>query len=144
LLGILTGLSTFIPYIGAIVVAVPVVLTGLLQWGWPVGALGTLAAYMVIQAVDANYLTPVIIGRETNIHPVAIILAILICGALWGFWGVFFAVPIAVIVKSVLDLVYFPSRESTEGAPVTPVSSEAVAGSGGDQVSSRPGRDQEA
>jgi putative permease len=112
LLGILTGISTFIPYIGAIVVAVPVVLVGLVQWGTVVqGGLGTLATYMVVQAVDANYLTPVIIGRETKTHPVAIILAILICGSLWGFWGVFFAVPILVVVKSVLDQVYFPARE---------------------------------
>jgi putative permease len=112
LLGILTGVSTFIPYIGAIVVAVPVVLVGLVQWGTVVqGGLGTLATYMMVQAVDANYLTPVIIGRETKTHPVAIILAILICGSLWGFWGVFFAVPILVVVKSVLDQVYFPARE---------------------------------
>jgi putative permease len=112
LLGILTGISTFIPYVGAIVVAVPVVLVGLIQWGTLVrGGLGILATYMVVQAVDANYLTPVIIGRETRIHPIAIILAILICGSLWGFWGVFFAVPIAVVVKSVLDQVYFPARE---------------------------------
>lgn len=117
LLGILTGLSTFIPYVGAIVVALPVVATGLIQWGTFAGGVGTLAVYMAVQAVDANYLTPVIIGRETNIHPVAIILAILICGTLWGFWGVFFAVPIAVVVKSVLDQVYFPAREGTLGKP---------------------------
>jgi putative permease len=93
LLGILTGLSTFIPYIGAIVVAVPVTVAGLLQWG-------TLAK--------------VIIGRETNIHPVAIIGAILVCGSLWGFWGVFFAVPAAVVVKSVLDQVYFATIEDPD------------------------------
>ncbi|MFO7768098.1 MAG: AI-2E family transporter [bacterium] len=117
LLGILTGLSTFIPYVGAIVVALPVVATGFIQWGTFTGGVGTLLVYMAVQAVDANYLTPVIIGRETSIHPVAIILAILICGTLWGFWGVFFAVPIAVVVKSVLDQVYFPAREGTLGEP---------------------------
>ncbi len=111
LLGLLTGVSTFIPYIGAIVVAVPVVLVGLIQWGTLMKGLGTLAVYMGVQMVDANYLTPVIIGRETNTHPVAIIVAILLCGSLWGFWGVFFAVPILVVVKSVLDQVYFPVRE---------------------------------
>lgn len=109
LLGILTGLSTFIPYVGAIAVGIPVVVVGLIQWGLS-GGIGTLFAYLVIQTVDANYLTPVIIGRETNIHPIAIILAILICGSLWGFWGVFFAVPAAVVVKSILDQVYFPSQ----------------------------------
>jgi putative permease len=115
LLGIMTGLSTFIPYVGAIAVTVPVVVAALLQWGtWP-QTLGALAAYTGIQIVDGNYLTPVLIGRETNIHPVAIIGAILICGSLWGFWGVFFAVPAAVVVKSVLDQVYFAAREEPIG-----------------------------
>jgi len=120
LLGILTGLSTFIPYVGAIAVTVPVVVAALLQWGTWSQTLGTLAAYIGIQIVDGNYLTPVLIGRETNIHPVAIIGAILICGSLWGFWGVFFAVPAAVVVKSVLDQVYFAAREeAAEGTTVT-------------------------
>ncbi|MCK4772776.1 MAG: AI-2E family transporter [Candidatus Latescibacteria bacterium] len=111
LLGILTGLSTFIPYVGAIVVGFPVVAAGFIQWGTWSAAVGTLAAYLGVQSVDGYYLTPVIIGKETSIHPIAIIMAILICGSLWGFWGVFFAVPAAVIVKSILDQVYFPSLE---------------------------------
>lgn len=108
LLGIMTGLSTFIPYIGAIVVGIPVVAVGLLQWGLS-GAIGTLIAYVAVQIVDGNLMTPVIIGRETDIHPIGIIAAIVICGSLWGFWGVVFAVPAAVIVKSILDVLYFPS-----------------------------------
>lgn len=111
LLGIMTGLSTFIPYVGATVVGVPVVIAGFIQWGTFGKALLTFVVYTVIQIVDGNYMTPVIIGRETNIHPVAIILAILICGTLWGFWGVVFAVPVAVVVKSVFDVLYFPSLE---------------------------------
>ena len=116
LLGIMTGLSTFIPYIGAIVVTIPVVATGLLQWGSFTAGVLTLLAYTGVQAVDANFLTPVLIGRETNIHPVAIIGAILICGSLWGFWGVFFAVPVAVVVKSILDQVYFGSMDAPRAA----------------------------
>ncbi len=111
LLGIMTGLSTFIPYVGATVVGVPVVIAGFIQWGTFGKALLTFAVYTAIQIVDGNYMTPVIIGRETNIHPIGIILAILICGTLWGFWGVVFAVPAAVIVKSVFDVLYFPSLE---------------------------------
>ncbi len=133
LLGLLTGVSTFIPYIGAIVVAVPVVLVGLIQWGTMMKGLGTLAVYMGVQMVDANYLTPVIIGRETNTHPVAIIVAILLCGSLWGFWGVFFAVPILVVAKSVLDQVYFPVREDPSRI-VEALLSPTVA-SDGDEVS---------
>jgi len=80
----------------------------LLQWGVG-GAVWTLCVYLAVQIVDANIMTPVIIGRETNIHPIGIMAAILICGTLWGFWGVVFAVPAAVVVKSMMDVLYFPS-----------------------------------
>ncbi len=111
LLGIMTGLSTFIPYIGATVVGVPVVAAAFIQWGTFGKALLTFGVYTAIQIVDGNYMTPVIIGRETNIHPIGIIFAIVICGTVWGFWGVVFAVPAAVVVKSILDVLYFPSLE---------------------------------
>jgi len=118
LLGIMTGLSTFIPYIGATVVGVPVVAAALIQWGTFGKALLVFGAYMLVQIVDGNYMTPVIIGRETNIHPIGIIFTIVICGSLWGFWGVVFAVPVAVIVKSVLDVLYFPALEDPPGKRV--------------------------
>ncbi len=120
LLGIMTGLSTFIPYIGATVVGLPVVVAAFIQWGTLGKALLTFGVYTAIQIVDGNYMTPVIIGRETNIHPIGIILAILICGTLWGFWGIVFAVPAAVIVKSVLDVLYFPSVEQVSSSDEVP------------------------
>jgi len=103
LLALLTGFSVLIPYIGALAVTVPVALLALAQWGptWDAG--WVLLAYGIIQLIDGNVLAPLILGEAINVHPTAIILAVLVFGSLWGIWGAFFAVPLAVVVKSVLD-----------------------------------------
>jgi putative permease len=59
-------------------------------------------AYLVIQALDGNVLVPLLFGEVVNLHPIAIIVAILVFGGLWGFWGVFFAIPLATLVNAVL------------------------------------------
>ena len=61
-----------------------------------------LAAYGIIQALDGNVLVPFVFSEVVDIHPVAIIVAILFFGGIWGFWGVFFAIPLAVVVQAVL------------------------------------------
>ena len=62
-----------------------------------------LFAYSVIQAIDGVVLVPLLFSEAVNLHPVSIIIAILFFGGLWGFWGVFFAIPLATVVKSVLN-----------------------------------------
>ena len=62
-----------------------------------------IIAYAVIQALDGNLLVPLLFSEVVNLHPVAIILAILFFGGLWGFWGIFFAIPLATFVKAVLN-----------------------------------------
>lgn len=102
LLAIAVGLSVLIPYIGAAVVTLPVALIALFQWGWGTEFFYLLGAYAVIQALDGNVLVPLLFSEAVNLHPVAIILAVLAFGGLWGFWGVFFAIPLATLVKAVL------------------------------------------
>lgn len=101
LLGVLVGLSVLIPYIGAAAVTVPVAMVGLFQWGWTPEFWWLLAAYGIVQALDGNVLVPVLSSEAVNLHPVAIIVAVLVFGGLWGFWGVFFAIPLATLVKAV-------------------------------------------
>ena len=102
LLGVLVGLSVIVPYIGATLVTVPVLLIAWFQWGWS-PELGWLAlSYFVIQALDGNVLVPLLFSEVVNLHPVAIIVAILVFGGLWGFWGVFFAIPLATLVQAIL------------------------------------------
>jgi putative permease len=102
LLGVLVGLSVIVPYIGATVVTIPVLLIAWYQWGWTADFAWLAAAYLVIQALDGNVLVPLLFSEVVNLHPVAIIVAILVFGGLWGFWGVFFAIPLATLVQAVL------------------------------------------
>ncbi|MBF0367880.1 MAG: AI-2E family transporter [Magnetococcales bacterium] len=103
LLGILTGLSVLIPFLGVAVVTVPVAVLGVVQWGITLEALHPLAAYGILQIIDGNVLAPLILGETVKVHPTTIILAVLFFGSLWGVLGVFFAVPLAVLVKSIFE-----------------------------------------
>jgi len=102
LLAVLTGLSVLIPYIGAAAVTIPVALVALFQWGPTADFYYVLLAYGIIQALDGNLLAPLLFSEVVNLHPVAIIVAILVFGGLWGFWGVFFAIPLATLINAVL------------------------------------------
>jgi putative permease len=103
LLSVLMGISVIIPYIGATLVTFPVLIVGYFQWGLDGDDFTLLLiAYSVIQALDAVFLIPFLFSEAVNLHPVAIIIAILFFGGLWGFWGVFFAIPLATVVKAVL------------------------------------------
>ncbi len=93
LLALLVGLSVVVPYIGAVVVSVPVAMIAFFQWGWSDQFIYLMAAHAIIQALDGNVLVPLLFSEAVNLHPVAIICAVLLFGGLWGFWGVFFAIP---------------------------------------------------
>ena len=103
LLALLVGLSVIIPYIGAAVVTVPLLLIAWFQWGWSSSFVWLMVAYFVIQALDGNVLVPLLFSEVVNLHPVAIIVAILVFGGLWGFWGIFFAIPLATLVQAILS-----------------------------------------
>ena len=103
LLAVLVGLSVIIPYIGAAVVTFPVILIAWFQWGWGGDFIWLMVAYFVVQALDGNVLVPLLFSEAVNLHPVAIIVAILFFGGIWGFWGVFFAIPLATVIQAVLQ-----------------------------------------
>lgn len=103
LLALLVGLSVVIPYIGAVVVTIPVTVVAYFQWGWGGDLFWLVMVYGVIQAIDGNVLVPLLFSEAVNLHPIAIILAVLIFGGLWGFWGVFFAIPLATLVKALYN-----------------------------------------
>ncbi len=103
LLATVVGFSVLVPYIGAAVATIPIALVAFFQfgWGWDFGQV--MIAYAIIQALDGNLLVPLLFSEVVNLHPVAIILAILLFGGLWGFWGIFFAIPLATFFKAVLN-----------------------------------------
>ena len=103
LLATVVGFSVLIPYIGAAMITIPIALIAFFQFGWSWGFGNVMIAYAVIQALDGNLLVPLLFSEVVNLHPVAIILAILFFGGLWGFWGIFFAIPLATLVQAVMQ-----------------------------------------
>lgn len=114
LLGILVGLSVLIPYVGAALVTIPVLAVALVQFGLGSEFWYIFIAYSIIQALDGNLLVPLLFSEAVSLHPLYIIIAVLFFGGLWGFWGVFFAIPLATLVKAVLSAWDDPQVE--EGA----------------------------
>ena len=103
LLALLVGLSVLVPFIGAAIVTVPVLVVAYMQWGWSASFAWLAVAYVVIQVLDGNVLVPMLLSEAVNLHPFVIILAVLFFGGLWGLWGVFFAIPIATLIKAVYN-----------------------------------------
>ena len=103
LLAVLVGLSVLIPFVGAAVVTIPVVFVAWFQWGFTGDFFVLVSAYLIIQAIDGNLLVPMLFSEVNNLHPVAIIAAVLIFGGLWGVLGVFFAIPLATLVHAVIN-----------------------------------------
>ena len=101
LLSVLVGLSVIIPFVGAFLVTIPVVIVGLLQFGLSTEFYLLIGLYLLLQALDGNLLVPIIFSETVKLHPVVIILAVFIFGSMFGFWGVFFSIPIATFIKAV-------------------------------------------
>ncbi len=115
LLAFAVGISVLIPYIGAAIVTIPIAMVGLFQWGLSPEFYWLLFIYAVIQALDGNVLVPILFSEAVNLHPVMIIVSVLVFGGLWGFWGIFFAIPLATLVKAVINA--FTSATSIEVEP---------------------------
>ncbi len=122
LVGLMVGVSVIVPYIGAAVVTFPVGIIGFAQWGWGPDLFWLMGAYAVLQALDGNVLVPLLFSEVVDLHPIAIIVAVLVFGGVWGFWGVFFAIPLATLVQAVLKAwpkVEPHEAEVSEQAPVS-------------------------
>jgi putative permease len=87
----------------ALVVTIPVLMVGFFQWGWGAVFMWLAIVYGVILFIDGYLLVPVLFSEAVNLHPLAIILAVLVFGGLWGFWGVFFAIPLATLIKAIYN-----------------------------------------
>lgn len=124
LLSVLVGLSVLIPYVGAVAVTVPIALIAYFQWGPTSEFAYLLIAYAVIQALDGNVLVPLLFSEVVNLHPIAIIVAILVFGGLWGLWGVFFAIPLATLVQAVIGAWPRRPRQGAEPSAVSAASDE--------------------
>ena len=105
LLSVAAGLSVLVPYIGAVLVTIPIALIALFQFGLSPDFYYVLLAFVISQLLDGNIVVPFLFSEAGNLHPLTIIVAVLIFGGLWGFWGVFFAIPLATLVKAVVNAI---------------------------------------
>jgi len=110
LLSLLVGISVIVPYVGATVVTIPVALVAFSQWGVTSEFGYLMLAYAFIQFLDGNLLVPLLFSEVVNLHPVAIIVAVVFFGSLWGIWGVFFAIPLATLIQAIIKA--WPAHET--------------------------------
>lgn len=103
LLSFFVGLSVIVPYVGAVAVTVPIAIIAYFQWGFTAKLGYLLLVYQIVQVLDGNVLVPLLFSEVVNLHPLAIIVAVLFFGGLFGFWGVFFAIPLATLIQAVLN-----------------------------------------
>ncbi|MGD9311157.1 MAG: AI-2E family transporter [Desulfosarcina sp.] len=110
LISLFVGLSVIIPYIGVTVMGFVMALVAFIQWGWSQEFATAMVAYLVIQILDGNLLAPLLLSGVVDLHPVAIVVAVLLFGGLWGLWGLFFAIPLATLANAVIKA-WFVKRE---------------------------------
>ncbi|HBW83921.1 MAG TPA: AI-2E family transporter [Gammaproteobacteria bacterium] len=108
LLSVLIGLSVIVPYIGATVITIPVAAVAYVQWGIGSEFYTVMIGYLVLQIIDGNVLVPIIFSEANDLHPVAVIAAVLVFGGIWGLAGVFFAIPLATLIKAIINA--WPNR----------------------------------
>jgi predicted PurR-regulated permease PerM len=127
LIGLVAGLVSFVPYLGAVVGIGAAVIATLVQHGdWP-HLLMVLAVFAVGQMLESFLLTPWLVGDKIGLHPVAVIFAIMAGGQLFGFTGVLLALPVAAVAMVLLRYLHQRYTESrlygaNDVDPDTPVS----------------------
>ena len=112
--GVIAGLVTFIPYLGALVGGALAIGLAMFQFWGEWGSIGLVALVFVIgQVVEGNFLTPKLVGDSVGLHPVWLLLALTVFGTLFGFVGMLVAVPVAAALGVVARFVtgqYMDSR----------------------------------
>lgn len=104
--GVIAGLVTFIPYVGALVGGALAIGLGLFQfWGdWV--SLGLVGGIFVLgQMIEGNVLTPKLVGSSVGLHPVWLLIALSVFGSIFGFIGMLVAVPVAAVIGVVIRYV---------------------------------------
>ncbi len=101
LLGFSVGISVVIPYVGSAIVTVPILIVAYIQFDFTSTFWLVIGVYLVIQVLDGNVLVPFLFSEKMKLHPLIILGSVLVFGSLWGFWGVFFAIPLATFIKTI-------------------------------------------
>src|SRR5690554_2111284 len=101
--GTLVALLNYAPYVGAFMAATGLLLMGLIVWDDLGQALLPLAAYLVLQTLEGQIFTPIVVGQRLALSPLLLVLALMLFGFMWGFIGLLLAVPLLVCTKMVFS-----------------------------------------
>jgi predicted PurR-regulated permease PerM len=118
LLGIFSGLISFIPYLGALISVVLPVLLALISD--PFSVVWVILAFIVIQQIEGNLLQPIVMSRAVDLHPALVIYAILVMGTLFGLIGVFLAVPLVAVLQVLVRELWVQKMEQMGTDPNPP------------------------
>jgi putative permease len=99
LIGILSGILIIIPFIGTLISFALAIIIGYFSFGMQIGLVYIVLLYISGNIIESYILTPNIIGDKIGLHPLWIMFSVFASGALFGFIGIFFAIPIAGIIK---------------------------------------------
>lgn len=123
-LGVLAGVMSFVPFVGALFAAIVAVAIAIGQWGFDPTHVGLVVlVFVVVQTVESGFLTPRLVGERVGLHPVWVLFAVMAGGEVMGFLGVLIAVPvaaaIAVLVRFWIDryLDHYDIKPEPETAP---------------------------
>jgi predicted PurR-regulated permease PerM len=124
---VIAGLANLIPMVGPFVGMVPAILIALMNnlgneaamnhqlfniVPSPLYILDIIIMFIIVQQIDNNFITPILVGESVGIHPMAVMLVLLLGGTLIGPLGMLFAIPVAGIVKVISTELIFISKNS--------------------------------
>jgi predicted PurR-regulated permease PerM len=118
LLGIFSGLISFIPFVGPLISVIPPVLLALI--GDPIDALWVVLAYAGIQTIESYLIQPLVMSRAVSLHPAVVMFALLVMGTLFGFVGVLLAVPLAAALQVLLQKLWIERMDQMGTDPNPP------------------------
>jgi predicted PurR-regulated permease PerM len=106
-IGVLTGILSFVPYIGYGVGISIAIIVAIFQWGLSFSDVGmVLIVYALGQIIESNFLVPNLIGKKVNLHPFWMILGIFFFGSIFGFIGILLSVPLTVISAVLIRYIF--------------------------------------
>jgi predicted PurR-regulated permease PerM len=103
LAGCISGLLNLVPYLGVVLACLPPFFIGLVEWNTLGPYLGIAATLLFFHIIGLNVLMPKIVGRRVHLNPLAVTIALLLWGWLWGAIGLVLAIPITATIKVICD-----------------------------------------